>query len=139
MIEIKKFSYNNQKLMSLSHSIRKTVFVVEQKCPAELEWEYEKESTHFLIFYNRKPVATARHRETKKGYKLERFAVLKEERGKGYGHYILKAILKDLNNFDGLIYMHAQCEVIPFYEKLNFKKRGAKFEEAGILHYKMIL
>ena len=47
MIEIKKFSYNNQKLMSLSHSIRKTVFVVEQKCPAELEWEYEKNQ---LIF-----------------------------------------------------------------------------------------
>jgi len=139
MIEIKKFSYNNQKLMSLSHAIRKTVFVVEQKCPAELEWEYEKESTHFLIFYNRKPVATARHRKTKKGYKLERFAVLKEERGKGYGHKVLKAILEDLKNFSGLIYMHAQCDVVPFYEKLNFKKIGDIFEEAGILHYKMIL
>ena len=47
MIEIKKFSYNNQKLMSLSHSIRKTVFVVEQKCLVELEWNMRKNQ---LIF-----------------------------------------------------------------------------------------
>ncbi len=139
MMEIKKFTFSDKDLMKMSHLIRKKVFVFEQNCPAELEWEFEEESIHFLVIDNKKAVATARHRKTEKGIKLERFAVLKEERGKGYGHYILKAILKDLNNFDGLIYMHAQCEVIPFYEKLNFKKRGAKFEEAGILHYKMIL
>ena len=139
MIHIKKFKFNNKKLMDFSHKIRNEVFVIEQKCPAELEWEYEKESTHFLIFYNQKPVATARHRKTKKGYKLERFAVLKKERGKGYGHQVLKAILEDLKSFNETIYMHAQCDVVPFYEKLNFKKIGDIFEEAGILHYKMIL
>lgn len=139
MIKIKKFTYNNKELMTLSHSIRQQVFVFEQKCPAKLEWEYEEESTHFLIIDNHKAVATARHRKTKNGYKLERFAVLKEERGKGYGHRVLKSILKDLDNFNGLIYMHAQCDVVPFYEKLNFHKTGNKFEEAGILHYKMVL
>ena len=29
-------------------AIRKEVFVVEQDCPPELEWEFEEESTHFL-------------------------------------------------------------------------------------------
>ena len=56
-------------------------------------------------------------RMTKKGYKLERFAVLKEERGKNYGNKIVKAILNDLKDYNGLIYMHAQEQVIPFYEK----------------------
>ena len=139
MIEIKKFSFWNKDLMKISHFIRKNVFVIEQNCPAELEWEYEEESIHFLVFDNKKAVATARHRKTEKGIKLERFAVLKKERGKGYGHRVLKAILRDLHNFDGVIYMHAQCGVVPFYEKLNFKKKGTKFEEAGILHYKMVL
>ena len=72
-------------------------------------------------------------------YKLERFAVLKEERGKGYGKHILNAILDDLKDYKGLIYIHAQEQVLPFYEKLGFKKEGDLFEEAGIMHYKMSL
>ena len=35
--------------------------------------------------------------------------------------------------------MHAQVDVIKFYEKMGFVKTGRKFEEAFIQHYKMIL
>ena len=59
--------------------------------------------------------------------------------GKGYGNHVLQAILKDLKDYTGLIYMHAQVQVLPFYEKLGFKKEGEIFEEAGIMHYKMKL
>ena len=41
--------------MQISHSIRHEVFVIGQNCPAHLEWEYEEESTHFLVF-NKKNV-----------------------------------------------------------------------------------
>ena len=34
--------------------IRKNVFVIEQNCPPELEWEYEEESIHFLVIDNKK-------------------------------------------------------------------------------------
>ena len=60
-------------------------------------------------------------------------------RGQGYGHMVLKAILDDLKSFNETIYMHAQSEVIPFYEKMGFIKEGIEFKEAGIMHYKMIL
>jgi len=126
-------------MMNQAISIRHEVFVIGQNCPAKLEYEFEEESTHFLVINDNKPIATARHRKTKSGYKLERFAVLKNERGKGYGNIVLKAILNDLKDFSGLIYMHAQEEVLPFYEKLGFKKEGGRFEEAGIMHYKMTL
>jgi len=139
MIVLKKFTFDNSGLMKISHQIRYEVFVIGQNCPADLEYEFEEESTHFLVFYNKKAVATARHRKTKNGYKLERFAVLKSERGKGYGNVILKAILEDLLGFEGTIYMHAQEQVLPFYEKLGFIKKGDIFEEAGIMHYKMVL
>jgi len=125
--------------MKQAHAIRHEVFVIGQNCPEEIEWEFEKESTHFLVFKKNKAVATARHRKTEKGYKLERFAVLNSERGKGYGHQVLKAILKDLKEFNGMTYMHAQTDVIPFYEKMGFVKTGNEFEEAGIMHYKMAL
>tara|TARA_B100001758_G_C18169286_1_gene483379 strand:- start:108 stop:539 length:432 start_codon:yes stop_codon:yes gene_type:complete len=139
MTEIKKFTFSEKNLMRIAHKIRHEVFVIGQKCPAHLEWEFEEDSTHFLVFDNNKAVATARHRKTTKGYKLERFAVLRTLRGKGYGHMVLKAILDDLKNFKGLIYMHAQSEVLPFYQKLGFTKEGQEFEEAGILHFKMTL
>ena len=139
MVEIKKFTFDNSELMEIAHQIRHVVFVIGQNCPEELEWEYEEESTHFLVLDNGESVATARHRKTDKGYKLERFAVLESEREKGYGKIVLKAILDDLSDFKGLIYMHAQKQVLPFYEKLGFKKGGEEFKEAGITHFKMYL
>ena len=139
MITIKKFKFKNYKLLNLAHKIRHEVFVIEQSCPQELEWEFEEESTHFLVFDKEKAVATARYRRTHKGMKLERFAVLSSNRGKGYGKQVLEAIINDLNNFKGLVYMHAQVQVLPFYEKLGFEKNGSIFEEAGIMHFKMTL
>ena len=139
MVQIKKFTFDNSELMEIAHQIRHVVFVIGQNCPEELEWENEEESTHFLVLDNGESVATARHRKTDKGYKLERFAVLESEREKGYGQYVLKAILDDLSDFKGLIYMHAQKQVLPFYEKLGFKKEGEEFEEAEIMHFKMYL
>ena len=137
MVEIKKFRFKDENLMKEAHRIRYVVFVIGQNCPEELEWEFEEESTHFLLIENDIPLASARHRKTEKGYKLERFAVLSEARGKGYGMLILKAILEDIKESNELKYMHAQEQVIPFYEKVGFEKSGNIFEEAGIMHYKM--
>lgn len=139
MIEIIKFEYSDKDLMSKAHKIRHEVFVIGQNCPEELEWEYEEDSTHFILFDSSKSKATARYRITSNGCKLERFAVLKSERGNGFGKKILKFILSDLSDFNGLIYLHAQVDVIPFYEKIGFIKEGNQFEEAGIQHYKMYL
>ena len=139
MMGIKKFRFADESLMKQAHDIRHEVFVIGQNCPEDMEWEFEEESTHFLVFKENKAVATARHRKTVKGFKLERFAVLNTERGKGFGHIVLKAIITDLLEYKGEIYMHAQTNVIPFYEKMGFVKTGNEFEEAGIMHYKMSL
>ncbi len=139
MIQIVKFSFSNTNLLNQAFKIRKKVFVIEQKCPPEIEYESEEESTHFLLKHNNLPVCTARYRKTIKGIKLERFAVLKEYRKMGFGHKILSYMIKDLEKFKGSIYMHAQIDVIPFYEKMGFIKEGEVFEEAFIMHYKMTL
>ena len=137
MVEIKKFRFKDKELMKKAHKIRYDVFVIGQNCPEDLEWEFEEESTHFILIENDIPLATARHRKTNNGLKLERFAVLSQARGKGLGMRILKTILEDLKDSNALKYMHAQEQVIPFYEKVGFKKSGNIFEEAGIMHYKM--
>lgn len=139
MIEIIKFMFSEEKLMKEAFSIRKKVFVIEQDVSEEEEYEYEEESTHFLLRYNKTPVATARYRKTKEGIKLERFAVLQKYRGKGIGFKILESMLYDLKDNTSLKYMHAQIQVVPFYEKAGFKKVNGLFKEAGIMHYKMIM
>jgi len=119
-------------------AIRREVFVGEQNCPPELEWEFEDESTHFLAKVDGVPAGACRWRKTDKGYKLERFAVLKPFRNMGVGQELVKTVLNDLPNDATYIYMHAQLPAIPLYERFNFEKTGPEFEEAGIRHYKMV-
>ena len=120
-------------------AIRRKVFVEEQECPPELEWEYENESNHFLAVVDGQPAGACRWRKTEKGYKLERFAVLKEFRGLGVGQNMVETVLKDLPDKPHTVYLHAQLSAIGLYEKFGFKKYGEQFEEAGIQHFKMIL
>ena len=120
-------------------AVRREVFVVEQNCPPELEWEHEEESHHFLATVDGEPAGACRWRKTANGYKLERFAVLKKFRAMGIGQELVKAVLNDLPKDDALIYLHAQIQAVPLYEKFAFQKTGPEFEEAGIKHYKMVL
>jgi len=120
-------------------AIRREVFVDEQNCPPELEWEYEEESNHFLATVDGIPAGASRWRKTDKGYKLERFAVLNNFRGKGVGQALVQAVLANLPAEASYVYLHAQLQAVTLYEKFNFEKTGPEFEEAGIRHYKMIL
>jgi len=139
MIEIKKITFDNKVEIEKCFKIRNEVFVLEQECDPKDEYEYEEESTHFLLTDNKIPIATARYRKTKFGIKMERFAVLANKRGKGYGLMILKHMIKDTNKIKAIKYLHAQVQVVEFYEKVGFKKIGDKFDEVRIMHYKMIL
>jgi predicted GNAT family N-acyltransferase len=121
------------------HNVRRKVFVEEQHCPAHLEYANEEESTHFLAFIDGQPCGAARWRKTDKGYKLERFAVLKEHRGKQVGTALVQAVLDDLPSKDIRVYLNAQLSALTFYERLGFAAAGEQFEEAGIMHQQMHL
>jgi predicted GNAT family N-acyltransferase len=136
-IEVRKVS-NNEELEQV-FAIRRTVFVEEQNCPPELEWEYEDESIHFIGTVDGNPAGAARWRKTEKGYKLERFAVLKEYRGIGLGQGLVGAVIIDLPEDASYVYLHAQLSAMPLYAKFGFEKSGNQFEEAGIQHFKMVL
>ncbi|MBW4890748.1 GNAT family N-acetyltransferase [Mucilaginibacter sp. HMF5004] len=135
LVEVKKVSNPND--LETVFAIRREVFVDEQNCPPELEWEYEDESTHFLARVDGVPAGASRWRKTDKGYKLERFAVLKPFRGKGVGQALVQAVLDDLPADATYVYMHAQIQAVTLYERFGFVKVGAQFEEAGIQHFTM--
>ncbi|OJW14851.1 GNAT family N-acetyltransferase [Mucilaginibacter sp. 44-25] len=135
--EVKKVSDPHD--LETVFAIRREVFVDEQNCPPELEWENENVSTHFLATVEGEPAGAARWRKTDKGYKLERFAVLAKFRGYGVGEALVKAVLNDLPADATYVYLHAQVQAVGFYEKLGFKPSGTMFKEAGIQHFKMVL
>ncbi len=124
--------------METAWKIRKIVFVQEQACPEELEFEFEEESNHFLAFWDQQPAGTCRWRKTSNGIKLERFAVLPAFRRKGIGDALLNFVLKETEPLQRKIYLHAQISAMPLYAKNGFKIAGEQFEEAGIKHYKMV-
>jgi len=136
MIVVEKV--NSEEELEKVFEIRRQVFVVEQNCPPELEWENEEVSVHFLAKFNDQPVGACRWRKTDLGYKLERFAVLQEFRGKGIAQAMIKTVLRDLPPEAKYVYLNAQITAVDLYKKFNFIPQGEQFEEAGILHYKMV-
>ncbi|WP_276090669.1 GNAT family N-acetyltransferase [Pedobacter sp. JY14-1] len=129
---------NTQNDLEKAFAVRKAVFVEEQHCPPELEWEHEDEAVHFLATINGEPCGAARWRKTDKGYKLERFAVLKPHRGKRIGQALLAAVLSDLPANADYIYLHAQLDAVRLYSRFGFMPEGDHFDEAGIRHVKMV-
>jgi predicted GNAT family N-acyltransferase len=137
-IEIKRFTiHEGHALARIALTIRTEVFVHGQQVDPALEYEYEEECTHYLLYAGGKAVATARWRETGKGIKLERFATLAEHRGKGFGTMLLKRILSDVAPFGKYIYLHAQLSAEKFYDHNGFVRVGDIFSEANIDHYLM--
>lgn len=119
-------------------AIRKIVFVDEQGCPPELEWENEDVSHHFLALSDHQPCGACRWRKTDAGYKLERFAVLKDFRGMGVGRALIATVLDDLPSDAAYVYLNSQLDAMSLYAKFGFVAEGEQFEEAGIQHFKMV-
>ncbi|AIC93347.1 GNAT family N-acetyltransferase [Shouchella lehensis] len=132
----------NQEQLELAFSIRKKVFVDEQHCPIEDEFDafddLTSPCTHVLVYYNEKPVGTGRVRQVEGKAKLERICLLKEYRKHGLGKEII-TLLEEIAREMGCVkaLLHGQTHAEGFYEKLGYVTTSDVFEEDGIPHVKM--
>ena len=131
----------NKKELEEVFKIRKTVFIKEQKVVENIEKDkFDRVAKHFILYYKHKPVGCARIRFVNRNAKLERIAVLKKYRGKGFGKTITEYLIKYCKNKRSKgIYMNAQYYLKDYYKKFGFKPKGSTFMEAGIKHIKMYL
>ncbi len=137
-VKVISFNYSDNDNFNFANDIRTKVFVEEQKVDHKLEFDgLDDISTHYLVFYNKIPVATARWRETDEGIKLERFAVLTDYRNKGIAKLILEKVLEETLPLNKKIYLNSQVSAVKFYQKYGFNTIGDMFMEADIEHYKM--
>jgi predicted GNAT family N-acyltransferase len=116
--------------------IRFTVFVEEQRVPAEIELdEHDAACVHAVAFDGDKPVGTGRLLPD--GH-IGRMAVLKEARNRGVGALML-AMLMDKAKELGFaeVALSAQIHASRFYRRHGFVEEGPEYMEAGIRHQAM--
>jgi predicted GNAT family N-acyltransferase len=119
--------------------IRKRVFVEEQNVPMDREVdEYEDTATHILLIDD-EPIGTVRYRPASEDMiKVERMAVLPEERGRKLGFKLMEFV-HDHAREHGYTRakLGAQVHAIDFYRKLGYTVSSDEFEDAGIPHVYM--
>jgi predicted GNAT family N-acyltransferase len=128
-----------------ARTIRTRVFIDEQDCPPDEEWDgHDSTSRHVVGRVDGTAVATARWRTVTHGEdivaKLERFAVLSDHRGQGYGSELVAYVVDDARQagFDTFL-VHAQAHLEDWYAEHGFASTGRTFEEVGIPHVEMVL
>ena len=121
--------------------VREIVFIEEQKIPKQIERDgFDISAEHFIVFYKRKPIGCARIRFIEKNAKLERIALLKKYRGKGFGKEIVDCLIRycKITSVDKVV-MNSQYYLKDFYKKFGFKTADKPFTEADMKHIKMQL
>ncbi len=123
-----------------AHMIRIKVFIDEQGISWEDEMDdKDKDAMHLVLYDDKKPVATGRVLWNNGDFVIGRVAVLKEYRGKKYGDFIMRIMIRKAFECGGTKqFIHAQTAAIGFYEKLGFAAYGDEFMEDGIPHVSMV-
>jgi len=117
--------------------IRWTVFVEEQKVPAELEVDdWDAQALHALA-RGAAGRAAGTARLLPDG-RIGRIAVLREFRGAGVGSALLKAMMhaaRERGHAQAVL--SAQTHAMAFYRRFGFVAEGEPYDDAGIPHITM--
>lgn len=118
-------------------AVREPVFVVEQHCPIDEEWDaLDAPSRHVLVLDEHdQPVATGRLTPERK---IGRMAVLAAHRQHGLGALVMEHLIAMARQigYDQLA-LSAQVHAIPFYERFGFIAEGPEYLDANIPHRTM--
>lgn len=124
----------------LVQDIRLQVFVDEQRCPEDEEWDDKDEvADHFLATRDGTALGTLRFFDDDDGWiHIGRLAVLRQSRGLGIGASLMAAALREAEKRHyAKAFLNAQSDKIAFYQRFGFATVGDEFMEAGILHQRM--
>ena len=119
--------------------VRALVYMGEQNCPYDEEFDKnDYTATQIVGFIGTEPIITGRIRYFGGFAKLERLAIVKQYRGKGYGQKLLSFLIcvcqqKGINK----VCLYAQSGKEMFYKKNGFSVKGKKFQFSGYYYCEM--
>ncbi len=124
--------------------IRHDIFIKEENISFKDEFVvFEENYQSYLILLKNKIIGTFRLKlfEEQKRIYIQRFAIKKRYRNKGYGSQVLQYLIKYIKHFYNpiTICLHSQYRYRNLYLKYNFKCVGKPFYEAKIKHILMEL
>lgn len=120
--------------------MRREVFGTELGFPEDILFDEADETAIHVIAYkdiNRTiPVASGRlYKMEEEDYKIGRIVVVKEERGQGFGDFIVRMLVdKALMMGADRVIVGSQPHAVRFYEKIGFRRTGETYVEAGVEH-----
>ncbi|MGO4889386.1 GNAT family N-acetyltransferase [Anaerobacillus sp. MEB173] len=128
-----------EKQLNDAYSIRKEVFVNEQKVPPEEEIDHlEGEATHFVVYDHQKPIGAGRFRVVDGYGKVERICIAKANRKQNVGLHLMNDIESYAKEKEiTQLKLNAQIQAEGFYKKLGYKTYSDTFLDAGIPHVSM--
>ncbi|WP_280769372.1 GNAT family N-acetyltransferase [Salipaludibacillus daqingensis] len=121
------------------YSVRRQVFIIEQRVPEDIEVDdKEEQSIHFIAYEEKTPVGAGRIRIDGSSAKAERVCVLADKRGKGIGAKIMVA-MEHYSRENRLLSLklNAQIQAEEFYKRLGYETVSDTFYDANILHVTM--
>ena len=144
-MSVELFRSADTERMAHARAIRIAVFVDEQGCPLEEEFDAhdlaaDADAVHALVRDAEGTLlATGRYYRTEPHTaQIGRMAVLSAARGRGIGRMLLDALMHDARERGyTAAALNAQQHAIPFYEKAGFAAHGDPFDEIGIPHQPM--
>ena len=134
-----KYLYGNKDVEEVM-DIRRKVFCEEQEFDESVTFdEYDSLAIHALV-YNEEdvPVASGRIIINNDEFLIGRIGVLKEERGKKIGDFLVRMLVDKVFSLGGdCVVVHSQLHAIKFYKKIGFVLVGEVFEENGVPHQRL--
>lgn len=131
-------NWNGDDQPDLRH-VREQVFLVEQQCPEDEEWDaLDATSWHMLARdLEGRPIGTGRLTPE---HRIGRMAVLAPWRGRGVGEAIVRLLLEQARALRwSAVELGAQTHAIPFYQRFGFAAYGDEYLDCGISHRRMRL
>ncbi len=116
------------------------VFVTEQGFPRNVVFDdMDETAIHAVVYKDSErtiPIAAGRLYKTgEEDYKIGRIAVKKEERGQGFGDFIVRMLVdKALMMGADRVIISSQPHAVKFYETIGFRPTGEIHTEAGVEH-----
>ena len=134
-MEFKILRDTNEKIKKLRYD----TFVVERNVPEEQEFDgKDNEFLHFTLWDGESIIACLRANENGELLHMGRFAVVKEQRKKGYGAILMEKLTEYAKDkgYRG-IELSAVKTAVGFYEKQGFRAIGDYYLETGVPHIYM--
>ncbi len=117
--------------------IRHTVFVDEQKVPADVEIDHWDPQCVHALARTGGGEAVGTGRLLPDGH-IGRMAVLASARGLGVGSALLQALMEAARRRgDREVVLSAQTHAVPFYRRYGFAEEGAVYDDCNIPHIDM--